>query len=101
MPKGKKADQRMKPYLIYEYLMRNSDVNHVATRKDIIAYLAEFGISAERRSIYKNIDKINKILLFTQRDGYGIARAETLEEAEELLQDDKEKTIIYDEHRKG
>ena len=29
MPKGKKADQRMKAYLIYEYLMRNSDVNHI------------------------------------------------------------------------
>ncbi len=101
MAKGKKADQRMKPYLIYEYLMRNSDVNHVVRAKELKAYLEEFGISAERRSIYKDIDEMNKVLLFVQRDGYGIAKVETLEEAEELLQDDKEKTIIYDEHRKG
>ena len=101
MPKGKKADQRMKAYLIYEYLMRNSDINHVVSAKELKAYLEEFGISAERRSIYKDIDEMNKVLLFIQRDGYGIPKAETLEEAEELLQDDKEKTIIYDEHRKG
>ena len=88
MPKGKKADQRMKPYLIYEYLMRNSDVNHVVRAKELKAYLEEFGISAERRSIYKDIEEINKILLFTQRDGYGIPKAETLEEADELLKDD-------------
>ena len=31
------------------------------------------------------IDKINKILLFTQRDGYGIPKAETLEEPDESL----------------
>ena len=61
MPKGKKADQRMKPYLIYEYLMRNSDVNHVVKQKELKAYLEEFGISAERRSIYKDIDGIMEI----------------------------------------
>ena len=74
--------------------MRNSDVNHVVKVKELKAYLEEFGISAERRSIYKDIDEMNKILLFTQRDGYGIAKAETLEEAEQLLQDDKEKFVF-------
>ena len=98
---GKKTDQKMKPYLVYEYLMRYSDANHVVSAKELKAYLEEFGISAERRSIYKDIEEINKALLLTQRDGYGIPRAETIEEAEKLLQDEKEKTIIYDEHRKG
>ena len=28
--KGKKFDQKMKPFLVYEYLMRNSDENNVA-----------------------------------------------------------------------
>ena len=99
MAQGKQSDQKMKPYLVYEYLMRYSDANHVVSASEIVGYLQECGISAERRSIYKDIEEINKALLLTQRDGYGIPRAETIEEAEELLQDDKEKTIIYDAHR--
>ena len=101
MAQGKQSDQKMKPYLVYEYLMRYSDANHVVSANELVGYLQECGISAERRSIYKDIEEINKALLLTQRDGYGIPRAETVEEAEELLQDDKEKTIIYDSHRKG
>ena len=101
MAQGKQSDQKMKPYLVYEYLMRYSDANHVVSANELVGYLQECGISAERRSIYKDIEEINKALLLTQRDGYGIPRAETVEEAEELLQDDKEKTIIYDAHRKG
>ena len=101
MAQGKQSDQKMKPYLVYEYLMRYSDANHVVSANELVGYLQECGVSAERRSIYKDIEEINKALLLTQRDGYGIPRAETVEEAEKLLQDDKEKTIIYDAHRKG
>ena len=100
MAQGKQSDQKMKPYLVYEYLMRYSDANHVVSANEVVGYLQECGISAERRSIYKDIEEINKALLLTQRDGYGIPHAKTVEEAEELLQD-KEKTIIYDAHRKG
>ena len=49
---GKKTDQKMKPYLVYEYLMRHSDENNVAKTEDIIDYLRSCEISAERRSIY-------------------------------------------------
>ena len=104
MAHGKKFDQKMKPYLVYDYLTRQSDINHVVSAGDILGYLQECGISAERRSIYKDIEEMNKALLLTQRSGYGIfaiPKAYTLEEAEELLKDDKENTIIYDEHRKG
>ncbi|MBQ8287349.1 MAG: hypothetical protein IJX76_01085 [Clostridia bacterium] len=99
--KGRKADQKMKPFLVYEYLMRASDASHVACVNDIVGYLQECGISAERRSIYKDINEINKAILLTTRDHYGIPLAETIEEAEELLQDEENRTIIYDEHRKG
>ena len=37
--RGKKTDQKMKPYLVYEYLMRHSDENNVAKTEDIIDYL--------------------------------------------------------------
>ncbi len=98
---GRKSDQKMKAYLVYDYLMRTTDANHVATGAEIAEYLKECGINAERRSVYKDIEEINKAILLTTRDNYGIPKAETIEEAEELLKDEKEKTIIYDEHRKG
>ena len=53
--RGKKTDQKMKPYLVYEYLMRYSDANHVVSANELVGYLQECGISAERRSIYKDI----------------------------------------------
>ena len=79
--RGRKADQKMKPYLVYHYLMRKTDANHCATAKDIAAYLQECGIDAERRSIYKDIEEINKAILLTTRDRYGLPKAETIEEA--------------------
>lgn len=98
---GKKFDQKMKPFLVYEYLMRTSDANHIVTAKDIIGYLQECGILAERRSIYKDIEEINKAILLTTRDYYDIPIAESIEEAEKLLQNEENRTIVYDEHRKG
>ena len=98
---GKKEDQKMKPYLVYEYLMQNSDASHIVSVKDIVEYLKECGISAERRSIYKDIEEINKAILLTTRDAYGIPKAETIEDAEILIQEEGNRSIIYDEHRKG
>lgn len=93
--RGRKGDQKMKPYLVYEYLMRNSDENHVVSASEVGGYLEEFGISAERRSIYKDIEEINKAILLI--DG----SAEDVFEAEELCEDEEERTIIYDKSRKG
>ena len=70
-PKGRIAIHKMKPYLVYDYLMCRTDVNHFATGKEIAEYLQECGIPAERRSIYTDIDEINKAILLTTRDGYG------------------------------
>lgn len=100
-PKGRIAVQKMKPYLVYDYLMRRTDTNHVASGKEIVAYLQNLGIPAERRSIYTDIEEINKALLLVSPDHYSDPKADTIEEAEELLKDPKERTIIYDEHRKG
>ena len=99
--RGRKSDQKMKPYLVYDYLMRHSDANHVVTASEIVGFLQECGIPAERRSIYRDIEEINKAVLLTTGSHYSNPKAENIEEAEELLKDEKEKTIIYDEHRKG
>lgn len=66
---GRKADQKMKPYLVYQYLLRNTDENHFVTAEELVGYLQACGIDAERRSIYKDIEAINKALLLLENDG--------------------------------
>ena len=48
MPRGKQYDQKLKPYLVFQYLMKNSDEEHVISASEIVAYLDDVGISAER-----------------------------------------------------
>lgn len=61
--------------------------------------LAELGIDAERRSIYSDIEEINKALwLLENEDDADIFAAE---EAIETDENDSEKFIVYDRHLKG
>lgn len=65
---------------------------------DIVAELESRGIDAERRSIYRDIKEINKVMLLSDNKDM------TIEEAEEILEediDDIEKTVVYDKSRKG
>ena len=93
--RGKKTDHKMKPYLVYQYLMRYSDENNVVKTDDILDYLRSCEISAERRSIYRDIEEINKAILIAEGVAVDIL------EAEELCEDEEECTIVYDKHRKG
>lgn len=96
---GRKANQKMKPYLVMEYLMRRTDENHAESADNIAAYLQELGIDAERRSIYRDIEEINKALwLLENEDDADIFAAE---EAIETDENDSEKFIVYDRHLKG
>ncbi|MBE5767865.1 MAG: WYL domain-containing protein [Clostridiales bacterium] len=95
--RGRKADQKMKPFLTLAYLWKYSDENHVLSARDISHLLAEFYIDAERRSIYRDIKEINRLMLPLEGDY-------PLWEAEELLENDdtgEYQTIVYDPHRKG
>lgn len=96
--KGKRANQKLKPYLVLQYLMKYSDENHVISAPDIVGYLQETcGIDAERRSVYKDIEEINKAMLIVEQEI-------DVEEAEEILADDiddEEKVIVYDKSKKG
>ena len=93
---GKKNNQKLKPYLVLQYLLRHSDENHHINAYEIVSYLQdECGIYAERRSIYRDIDEINKALLVLE---YGM----DVHEAEDRLQEsDAEKVILYDKSKKG
>ena len=96
--RGNKFHQKMKPYLVLQYLLRNTDENHIATGEGIADTLrADYKISAERRSIYRDIREINLAALMMEEEC-------SLEEAQEILDadtDDEIKMVVYDKHRKG
>ncbi len=62
--------------------------------------LAELGIDAERRSIYRDIEEINKALWLLENEDYD-ADIFAAEEAIETDENDSEKFIVYDRHLKG
>ena len=96
---GKKPNQKVKPYVVLQYLLKNTDEDHVATAFDIIAFLEdECGIEAERRSIYKDIEEINKVALMFQN---GCSIDEAGEELKENKDDDSIRLVVYDKSRKG
>ena len=96
--KGRRFNQKLKPYLVLQILMRETDENHVLTAPEIAGKLKIMGIEAERRSIYRDIAEINKALYMLENDC-------TIDEAEEALEDpdfgDGEKLVVYDSRRKG
>ena len=94
---GRKEHQKLKSYIVTQYLLKNTDEDHPASAKDIIDYLADFGILAERRSIYRDIQEINEVMYALEND-CPIKYAEEAIAADEY---DEEKLILYDPNRKG
>ena len=96
--KGKREHQKIKPYIVLEYLMKYSDEGHAISAKDIVDYLnGDCGIDAERRSVYRDIDEINKVLYMLENEC-------TIQEAEEVIDSEdgeEEKFIVYDKNKKG
>ena len=42
--RGKKPNQKLKPYLVLQFLLRETDESNVVTADEIVAYLNEIGI---------------------------------------------------------
>ena len=95
---GKKPNQKLKPYVVLQYLLKYTDENNVATAFDIIGYLKEdCDIDAERRSIYRDIEEINTVALMLEEEC-------TIGQAAEMLADDEDgelKLVVYDKKKKG
>ena len=94
---GKQVNQKVKPYIVLQYLLKMTDDEHTQTATEISAYLQECGISAERRSIYRDIEEINKVSLMLEENC-------TIFEAEEMLLDDEDdelKLVAYNKTKKG
>ena len=101
---GKQTNQKLKPYVVLEYLLKYSDENNTKSAYDIIGYLEGCGISAERRSIYRDIEDINRIMLMLQ-EYIDLDEVDMMFEDAEESGDEEEvnelKTILYDKNKKG
>lgn len=101
---GKQSNQRLKTYVVLQYLLKYSDENHPKSAYDIIGHLEECGIPAERRSIYRDIEDINRIMLMLQEEvdldevDWMFAEAEESGDEEEV---NELKTVLYDKNKKG
>ena len=69
MPKGTK--QKLKLLYLVKYLLEHTDENHKATMPEIIAYLEANDITAERKSIYADIESLRDIGVEVQGEKQG------------------------------
>lgn len=69
---AKTGNQKLKILYLMDLLLRNTDEDHPMAMKDIIAYLEECGISAERKSIYSDIEglKLFGLDILSSAKGY-------------------------------
>ncbi len=92
---GRQGNQRVKPYMVLRILWRETDENHVMKALHIAAELNRYGVSAERRSVYKDIEEINRVAVAMENDC-------TVEEAAEMLERGEESRLIqYSASQKG
>ena len=91
---GLHKDQKLKAYLILDWLQKKTDRNHVLNATEIAADMERYGISAERRSVGRDIEAINTAVLLAHGEAIDI------DEAHELVEDGQE-TIVYDPVLKG
>ncbi len=85
---AKMPNQKMKALYIMDYLMRNTDEEHPAPMKEIIAYLESCGISAERKSIYSDIEGLQLFgvdILSSSKGYYVVSRDFELPELKMLV----------------
>ena len=57
---ARSANQKLKLLYLMRYLMRNSDENHPVTVRQMGEYLRGQGISAERKSLYDDIEELQQ-----------------------------------------
>ena len=65
---GKREHQKLKPYLVLDYLMNETDEQHRVTILDILDHLGDLGIEAEQRSVMDDIKEINYVLYMLEQD---------------------------------
>ena len=69
MPKG--TNQKLKLYYLAKILMEQTDDQHGLTMPDILEELGKYNITADRKSIYTDIEALNDIGLDVVGEKYG------------------------------
>lgn len=69
MPKG--SNQKMKLLYLQKILLERTDEDHPMTMAEIAAALADYGISAERKSLYDDIEALRTFGLDIVKSGSG------------------------------
>ncbi len=78
---GLRKDQKIKAYLILDWMQKKTDENHVLDATEIAVEMERYGISAERRSVGRDIKAINAAVLLAHGEAIDI------DEARELVED--------------
>ena len=60
MPKNE--NQKLKLYYLYKIMLEKTDDNHSLTMPEILQELGKYGITAERKSIYRDFEALNNDL---------------------------------------
>ena len=102
-PHGKTPNQKLKAYLVYEFLKKRSDEEHIIKTEEIIEHLSARGVDAERRSIYRDIEDINKLFYLLENEDADMKEAvkvfdKNKHSAEEI---EEEQCVVYDKGKKG
>ncbi len=64
------TNTKLKTLHVMKYFMENTNVNSVASTKDVVEYLGSVGIKAERKAIYKDIEVLNEFGIKILKKGY-------------------------------
>ena len=62
VPGYRSEGQKYKSLLVMQYILKHADDEHAVTVGQIMDHLAKYGIEAERRSIYRDIQAMNELL---------------------------------------
>ncbi len=85
---AKKSGQKLKLLHLNRYFLENTDENHTSSMNDIIAYLENLGISAERKSLYDDFEQLRtfgtEVMTQKTKDGTGYYVADRLFQVSEL-----------------
>ena len=55
---GKNANQKWKPLLLGRYLLERTDEDHPASSQELLQALEQYGVSAERKSLYTDLEAL-------------------------------------------
>lgn len=68
---ARSAYQKLKPLYIMNYLLQNSDEDHLVSMSQLIEHLAAHGIPSERKSVYDDIEALRVFGLDIVQGGAG------------------------------